>query len=113
MHELSIARALIDAAARRAEGRRVVALSVSVGALRQVVPATLSFNFAIASTGTPCAGAHLELLAVPVRLRCPCWAEWELQPGELAFRCPRCGSPDAVVLSGEELSLDSIEVQED
>ncbi len=48
---------------------------------------------------------------VPARLRCACGEEWELQ--EPAFRCPRCAGREVTVLSGEELDVESIEVEED
>ncbi len=43
-------------------------------------------------------------------MRCACGHEWELH--EPAFRCPRCAGGEVTVLSGEELTVDSIEVEE-
>ena len=47
MHELSIASAIVDTALRHANDRRVTRVDVQVGALRQVVPDSLAFYFAI------------------------------------------------------------------
>ena len=110
MHELSIGRAVLDGASRHAGGRRVVLVSVSIGALRQVVPDSLAFDFEILSRGTICDGARLEIAFVRARLGCSCGREWE--PAEPAFRCPRCGSGQVIVLAGDQLSIDSIEVEE-
>jgi hydrogenase nickel incorporation protein HypA/HybF len=110
MHELSISRAILDAATRHADGRRVVLVSLAIGALRQVIPESLTFHFQIVSRGTICERALLELRLVPARLRCACGKEWELE--EPSFRCPRCGSGRVNVLDGDQLSVDSIEVEE-
>ena len=45
MHELSIAQAIVDVAARHAAGRRVERVQVRIGHLRQVVPSALAFSF--------------------------------------------------------------------
>ncbi|MGO9490242.1 MAG: hydrogenase maturation nickel metallochaperone HypA [Solirubrobacteraceae bacterium] len=111
MHELALARAVLDAAVTHADGRRVRSVDVTVGALRQVVPASLAFHFEILARGTPCDGARLRQRATPARLRCSCGHEWELE--EPSFRCPRCGGGRARVIGGEELLVESIEVEEE
>jgi hydrogenase nickel incorporation protein HypA/HybF len=110
MHELSISRAVLDTATRYAAGRRVVLVSVTIGALRQVAPASLAFYFQIISRDTICERALLQPRLAPARLRCACGEQWELQ--EPAFRCPRCGGAQVSVLDGDQLSVDSIEVEE-
>jgi hydrogenase nickel incorporation protein HypA/HybF len=112
MHELSISRALVDAASARSGGRQVVRLSVRAGVLRQVVPETLAWCLEIVARGTACEGAALDCVRVPLRLRCACAHEWSLAGAEPCFRCPACGGSEVEVLSGEELSLDWIEVVE-
>ena len=122
MHELAIADAIIAAAERSAEGRRVTVVRVRVGRLRQVVPESLCFYFDLAAELSPlCRGAALEWERVDSRLRCvPCGAEWDPAPppaheqGELIlrFRCPDCASSDHSVVSGDELIVESIDVEE-
>ena len=110
MHELALSRAVVDAALRHCEGRRVTAVNLRVGTLRQVVPTSLEFYFAIVARGTPCEGARLEQEVVPARAACPaCAREWELEYA--LFRCPACGAAGDVV-AGEELEVESIEVEE-
>jgi hydrogenase nickel incorporation protein HypA/HybF len=112
MHELSIARAIVDTATRHAEGRQVDVVSVRVGWLRQVVPDSLRFYFGIVARDSACEHARLELTAVALRLRCSeCGREWE--PAEPDFRCPRCAPGSVEVLAGEELEIDYIEVEEE
>jgi hydrogenase nickel incorporation protein HypA/HybF len=110
MHELSISRAILDTATRHAGGHRVVLVSVTIGALRQVVPESLQFYFQIVSQGTICDGATLQSRLAPARLRCACGEEWELQ--EPFFRCPRCAGGQVSVLDGDQLAVDCIEVEE-
>jgi hydrogenase nickel incorporation protein HypA/HybF len=120
VHELAIARAIVDAAERHAEGRQVSVVRVRIGRLRQVVPESLPFYFEIAARETPCEGAALEWERVPSRLRCgACHEEWDPAPppahdqAELIvrFRCPSCESSDHSVVSGDELTVESIDVE--
>jgi hydrogenase nickel incorporation protein HypA/HybF len=110
VHEYSLARGIVQTALRHAEGRRVSAVGLRVGPLRQVVPDTLAFAFELTARGTLCEGARLEQELVPCRLRCPaCELEWSAE--EPDFRCRACGSP-ATVLSGDELLIAWITVDD-
>lgn len=111
MHELALARAILATAVDRAEGRRIRTVEVTVGALRQVVPSSLAFNFDVLARSAGCEGATLEQRLEPARLRCDCGAEWELE--EMSFLCPRCGVGKTEVIAGEQLRVESIEVEEE
>ena len=112
MHEFSIASAVVDTAVRHAQGRRVTVVSMRSGQLRQVVPDALEFAFALLAKETLCEGARLEHEVVPARLRCAaCDAEWTIDLPD--FRCVACGGTDVVVVCGEELEVESIEVVQD
>ncbi len=122
MHELSLAVAIVELVDRHAAGRRVSTVNLRVGALRQVVPPSLEFQFGFASRGSVCEGARLEHEAITALLRCgECDTEWDPAPPRaettedlvVSFRCPECGSAGFEVLRGEELDLESIEVVED
>jgi hydrogenase nickel incorporation protein HypA/HybF len=127
MHELSIGQAIVDTALKHAGGRRVTAVDVRIGSLRQVVPDSLSFYFEIVARDTDVEGAELRLEHVRAELRCAaCWREWDPAPPPLAthetpgdegpppipaFRCPTCGEAGEV-LTGGELEVESIEVSD-
>jgi hydrogenase nickel incorporation protein HypA/HybF len=111
MHELALSRSVLDTALAHAGGRRVLAVDLAIGALRQAAPDSLAFYFEIVSRGTACEGAQLRARHLPARLRCTCGHEWELE--DPAFRCPRCGGARVTVLSGDELLVESIEVEEE
>ncbi len=120
MHELSISQAIADTVMRHAGGRKVARVDLRLGALRQVVPDSLAFYFEIVGRDTVCEGAELHLELVDALLRCPeCSSEWDPAPqpaldGMLtpAFRCPGCGAAGAQTLAGDELEVESIEVEE-
>jgi hydrogenase nickel incorporation protein HypA/HybF len=111
MHELSIADSIVRIACAHAAGRRVVKVELKVGHLRQVVPGSLAFAFELVAQGTAAEGAELELEEVPAAGRCRgCGAETELDGFPLA--CARCGGLDLELLRGEELLVDSLELEE-
>ena len=111
MHELSVATAVLNTALKNAGDRRVTAVAVRAGRLRQVVPESLRFYFEIVSRDTACEHARLELIEMPVRLRCAaCGEQWE--PDWPLFRCPQCSSAQVIVQSGEELGVEYIEIEE-
>jgi hydrogenase nickel incorporation protein HypA/HybF len=112
MHELSIASAIVAIAERHAAGRRVAAVEVRVGHLRQVVPDSLAFAFELVAEGTALEGAELVLREVPAAGRCrACATEGPLTAFPL--RCEACGGLDVEVIRGEELLVDSLELEEE
>jgi hydrogenase nickel incorporation protein HypA/HybF len=112
MHELSVASAVLNTALKHSDDRPVSVVSLRVGRMRQVVVDSLSFYFEIVAHDGLCEGARLELEAVPLRLRCrDCDAEWEPEYPE--FRCPDCDGASVEIMTGEELEVDYIEVEEE
>jgi hydrogenase nickel incorporation protein HypA/HybF len=61
MRELSIAQSVADMATRRAAGRQVRKVEMSVGRLREVDPANLHLAFGLVTQGTALDGARLEI----------------------------------------------------
>jgi hydrogenase nickel incorporation protein HypA/HybF len=111
MHELAIAEGVVEVALRHARGRRVAAIELRVGHLRQVVPSALEFAFELVSEGTALEGAELRIEEVPADGRCrSCGTDTPLP--DLPFCCRRCGSPDVDVTRGEELLVDALELHE-
>jgi len=112
VHELSIAQAIVDVASRHAGESRVARVYVRVGHLRQVVPSALEFSFELCAHGTPVEGAALELEEVPVAVTCrSCGAESE--PGGFPLACGACGGLGVEVVQGEELQVESLELEEE
>jgi hydrogenase nickel incorporation protein HypA/HybF len=111
MHELSIAEAIVAVAERHAAGRAVHAVEVRIGHLRQVVPGALEFAFELTAKGTSLDGAELRIEQVAAAGRCRiCGADSELDGFPLT--CAACGGLDVEVTAGEELLVDSLELEE-
>jgi hydrogenase nickel incorporation protein HypA/HybF len=100
----------------------VLRVRVKVGRLRQVVPDSLAFYFDLATELRPvCQGAELIWRAEDAVLKCnSCGSEWDPAPppahenSELVvrFSCPRCDSGDHSVISGDDVIVESIDVEE-
>jgi hydrogenase nickel incorporation protein HypA/HybF len=111
LHELSIAESVVRIASRQADGRRVMKVQMKVGYLRQVVPSALSFGFGLLAEGTPVEGAKLEMEQVPAEGRCRgCGVESLLV--DFPLQCRGCGGFDLEILKGEELMVESLELEE-
>jgi hydrogenase nickel incorporation protein HypA/HybF len=112
MHELAIAEGILAIVERHAQGRRVSRVELRVGHLRQVVPSALTFAWELLAEGTCADGAELAIEAVPAAVRCrACGAEGVLHTFPAC--CTRCGSLDVDVTGGEELLVDSLELEDD
>jgi hydrogenase nickel incorporation protein HypA/HybF len=113
MHELTIARHLVDLAcehAREQGADRVKSLQVRLGILSGMLK-PLYFCFDAASRGTMCEGAALEIDEVPLTVMCPRCAVPKTPRTRHIFRCPTCGSPTPRVVTGREMQLVSLELE--
>jgi len=111
LHELAIAGSVVEIAGRHADGRRVTKVYLKVGHLRQVVPSALAFSFELVAEGTPVEGAELEMEEIPVTGKCrECGAENQIE--EFLLQCVACGAFDLEILQGEELYVESLELEE-
>jgi hydrogenase nickel incorporation protein HypA/HybF len=111
LHELSIAESVVRIASRQADGRKVTKVHMKVGYLRQIVPSSLAFGFGLLAQGTPVEGADLEMEQVPAEARCRgCGAESRLS--SFPLQCLGCGGFDLEILKGEELIVESLELEE-
>jgi len=115
MHELTIASSLIDLAndhARKNGGARVTDMHVRLGAMCGIAR-SLYFCFGPATRGTLCEGARLHIEEVPLTIFCDSCDEARFPISLANLRCPDCGRPSRRVLSGREMELTHIELEED
>jgi hydrogenase nickel incorporation protein HypA/HybF len=111
VHELAIAEAVVDIASRHAAGRHVRAIELRIGHLRQVVPSALDYAFEVITAGTELDGVRLEIAEVPARGVCrECGVVSTMR--EFPLQCSRCEGLDLEVVSGEELLVDALELEE-
>lgn len=110
MHELSLCGAIADIATRRAGPRRIEAVHVRIGELRQVVPDTLSFCWELVVAQTDLDGSLLRVERVEARLGCrACGSQFGLADPPV-FACASCGGLDVEVVAGEEFDVDAIDL---
>jgi len=108
VHELAITQSVVEAVTDRLPGATVTCVRLEIGAMSGVVADSVRFCFELVTDGTALEGARLEISEPPGRCRCrACGAEFE-PDGPVGF-CP-CGSADAEVLTGRELTITSVEV---
>ncbi|HUI22297.1 MAG TPA: hydrogenase maturation nickel metallochaperone HypA [Methylocella sp.] len=110
MHELAITCNIVELAEEAANGRRVHRVTIEIGELSGVLPDAITFCFPEVANGTCLQDAFLEIRRIDALARCSgCGSEFRTP--EITTVCP-CGSLDFVRLSGEELNIKSIELEE-
>ncbi len=114
MHELSIAQNIVEIVeqyvpvAARAGVRSV---RMRVGRLSGIVPDSLEFSFSAIVAGTPLGSARLDIEHVPAVCRCEdCGIEFEI--ADIVFVCPGCGGMRTRLISGSDLQVVDIEMEE-
>jgi len=114
MHEMSIARSILDIVEQEMSGHagsHLQAVNVAVGKLSAVSTEQLTWWFTIMVAETDMAGAVLNVKAVPLGYRCvACGNEFTAE--EIALACPKCGAEHPELISGRELTVESLEVGE-
>jgi len=115
MHELSIVEALIEQVEAEVEqagaAGPVSRLALSIGRLSGVCADSVRFAFELLSPDTILAGAALEIEEPKAVCVCHgCAERTELE--ELCLHCPACGSPDITIEGGQEMLLETIDVEE-
>jgi hydrogenase nickel incorporation protein HypA/HybF len=110
MHELGIARNIVAIVAEAAHGRRVVGVTLEIGALSGVMREAIAFCFDAAAAGTAVEGARLDIVEIEGRARCQA-CDSEFVTATLYSACA-CGSRRLTRLRGEELNVKSMELTE-
>jgi len=114
MHEMGIATAILDAARKEAgrhEGARVLKVGVRIGEWSGVDPESLRFCFDALLAGTEPSPPALDIEFCPRQNRCAlCGTVFALK--EFEIQCPGCGAPATQPVSGDELELAYVELEE-
>ena len=113
MHELAVTESIINIAleyANKAGAKRVTDVYLVIGRLSSIVDESVQFYWEIISQDTICANSLLHFQRIPANLIClDCGNEFQLS--EELTPCPTCGSAKIKVITGDEFSLDSIEIE--
>ncbi len=116
MHEMGIATEIIrivtESIPTDMKDPKVTRINLKVGKLASVVTQSLQFCFEIAAKETPAEGAELNVEEIEVSAQCnDCEHKWQFS--EPVFYCPECNSGSIEMLSGRELDIESIELEDD
>jgi hydrogenase nickel incorporation protein HypA/HybF len=114
MHELGIAASILDCVdqeAGRHPGQHISKVGVKIGELAGVDPDALQFGFEVLVKDTEREPLALEVEFVPRVQRCSKCA-YEFRMTEFDPRCPLCGEFATTCISGEELDIAYMEVDE-
>jgi len=114
MHELGIAQSVIDAVqieAARHPGAKPSKVAVRIGELSAIDPEALRFSFDALIRESELEGLELEIEVCPRRHRCDdCGTEFDVK--DFVFACPHCDGTRNQCISGEELELAYLELEE-
>lgn len=115
MHEMGIAMQIIEIATSsipdNMRGNKVERINLEIGKLSTIVPDSLRFCFEIAAKETPLRDAELLINEIPVTVECKeCMHRWTTDSP--TFICTKCQSGSIDIISGRELDIRSIEIED-
>ena len=114
MHELSVCLSLlreVERIARENNAGRVTKIAVTVGPLSGVEPDLLQNAYPLAVAGTIAEDAEFQIDVSDIVVKCSqCGAESPAKPNRLL--CGECGDYRTNLLSGDEMVLQSLELDD-
>jgi hydrogenase nickel incorporation protein HypA/HybF len=113
MHEQSIVESLLNIAlenAAKSKAAKIRSINFVVGELTGVVDDSIIFYFRFLSEKTIAAEAAINFKHMPAQLRCRA-CDIIYTPVNMDFRCPTCHEPQAEIIGGRELYVESLEVE--
>lgn len=110
MHELSITQSVVEICEQNAGGRRVLSVTLELGALSGCVPDAVEFCFEACIKGTLLEGAKLNIERVEPKGLCR-GCKKEFPVSAYYDSCPSCGGFEVELLRGEELRVKELEVE--
>ena len=117
MHEYSICQRIINVTQSEYSRispppKKLNKVHVVVGRLHQIIPDYLVSAYALLTKDTDLEGSTMELTIKPVTCKCSLCG-WEGQIEFPLFECLSCQSMDVELVSGKELYLDRLEIEEE
>jgi hydrogenase nickel incorporation protein HypA/HybF len=113
MHELPVTQSILKIAlhhAEKASAKKVLALNIVMGELSSMVDDSIQFYWDIIAKDTIAENAVLRFRRVPAELQCLSCAE-TYHPLDSELICPKCGNIGARIIAGDEILLESIDVE--
>jgi len=115
MHELSLARDIIDIVSQNvpsSEIKNVQSVVIKVGEFSGVVVDSLKFSYEAIIADTGLENSELEIIHIPFKLKCnSCGKTTSNEFGMMI--CEECGSGNTEILSGNELRVVEVKLTEE
>ncbi len=109
MHESSLARQILRAVLKAADGGTVTAVNGWLSESESLSAESLQFHFSALARDTPAAAARLNLRLEHIQARCDGCGALYLPEHHLTL-CPDCGSTEGELLGESGMGIDTIEV---
>ena len=110
MHELNLTQTLFETTMRYAEKRQVKQVNLLIGEFSDEREDSIRFYWDELAKGTTAQGAQLRFQRVNAEMKCLV-CEAVFHPVDEIIVCPDCGSQHLKLLSGDDVRLDSIDVE--
>jgi len=113
MHELAVTQSILNIAlenAQKVDAKQITGINLLVGQMASLLDDSIQFYWDILSEGTIAVGAKLNITRIPTEMRCfDCGQIFS--PSPETFDCPACKSIRVQVIQGDEMRVDSIDVE--
>lgn len=114
MHEMAIAEGILDIAldyAKKNEAKKITCVALKIGEMAGIEREALEFSWRILVKKTIAEDAELKIHLLPLVGKCQkCGAEIYLE--EYDFFCPQCKDGILELISGRELQVEYLEVDD-
>ncbi|OQY00563.1 MAG: hydrogenase maturation nickel metallochaperone HypA [Desulfobacteraceae bacterium 4572_130] len=115
MHEMGVAMQMVEIALssipKNINNPRIKKINLKIGELTAIVEDSFKFCFKIITEDTPLKNAKLIIESVPVKAQCQnCNHTWDVKNS--VFTCPGCEKGTVDLISGRELEILSLEIEE-
>lgn len=113
MHEFSVTQNILKVALKHAEqakAERILHINLNLGQFSDEREESIQFYWEELSVGTPAQGAALHFKRIPAEMKCQDCGH-SFFPVDEASECPACLSHRIRLISGDDVKLESIDVE--
>jgi hydrogenase nickel incorporation protein HypA/HybF len=112
MHEFSLAQDIIETIGRSVTGNlsKITAIHIEVGEFSGVVIESLEFGLNVVLQDKNLADVKVNISVVPAAAVCECNYEYPVK--DILEACPKCNSYNRKIISGTDVIIKSIEIEE-
>jgi hydrogenase nickel incorporation protein HypA/HybF len=115
MHEISVTQAIVNqaiASARLEGATKIVGVTIGLGSFSGYVDDSVEFYWEILTDKTLAQGSNLHIHRLPGKMSCYTCKK-VFKKNQALEKCLYCGSYKLVIEAGDELVLESIEIEND